>query len=172
MSSHTLNVSTDTDGEFTAFLGNLCYCVTTLQEQKSIFLYSDETMSFHLCPLPLFLSLGTSFFITSHQTFIYTDNIHSEFSPDLIIPVLSAFPLVRYSSPLPSLLPFPTLNPSIHLFILMEYPELDTVSQTSLHQDCEKEKDHLARPGNITLADAVEEDVGCLCSLLKGSLTS
>lgn len=168
MSSHTLNVSTDTQRDCMAFLGNLCHCVTTLQEQKSIFSYSDKTMSFHLCPLTLFLSLGTSFFITSHQTFLYTDNVHSELSPDLIVPVLSAFSHVR-SSPLSSLLPFTALSPAIHLFLVMQYPELNTTSQIPLCQDCEKEKDHLSRPANTTLASAVEEDVCCLCNLLKGS---
>lgn len=132
-SSHTLNVFTDTDGDFTAFLGNLCLCITTFQEQKSIFLYSDETMSFHLCPLPLFLSLGTSFLITSCQTFIYIDNIHSELSPGSTASTLSAFPHVRYSSPLSSLLPFTTHSPVIHFFLVMEHPELDTATQTSFH---------------------------------------
>lgn len=127
-------------------------CVITLQEKKSIFLYSDETMSFHLCPLPPFLSLGISFFIASHQTFIYIDNIHSEVSPDLRVPVLLAFLHVRNSSrPLLSLVSFTTLNPAIHFFIVMEYPELDTASQSSFDQDCEKEKVHLARPADITL---------------------
>lgn len=60
MSSHTPNVSIDTSGDFTDFLGNLCQCVTTLQEQKSIFLYSDETMSFHLCPFSCHWTLPSS----------------------------------------------------------------------------------------------------------------
>jgi len=49
------------DGDFMTFLGTLFQCLTILTVKKGVLLmFKWNFLYFSLCPLPLFLSLGTT----------------------------------------------------------------------------------------------------------------
>ena len=58
MSRKLLNISRD--GDSTTSLCNLCQCLVTLTVTKCFLMFRGNLLCFSLCPLPFYLSLGTT----------------------------------------------------------------------------------------------------------------